>query len=79
MQFDFNSIKDFHFTLAKSMFPVIDLVLSNFSHRNRLYQCFDSFFENEYLFLHQGRKKTKEISLLDVKERMVSANLVDSD
>lgn len=61
------------------MFPVIDLVLANQNHRNKLYQSFDSFFDNEYLYLHLGRQKAIVSSDIDLKGRMVNANLVDSE
>lgn len=75
--FEVNSIKDFHFLLAKSMFPAVDLVLTSQLLRTALYQCFYSFYNTEYLYLHRFKQSADDLA--DLKHIMIQANLVDSD
>ena len=45
-------LKDFHYNLAKTLFPVIDLVCSNNSVKGILFNMYEEFMVVEYLPLH---------------------------
>ena len=74
-------LKDFHYNLCKTLYPIVDRILSHKDHKSTLFDLFERFFEREYLFLHEGRSSTKESmsSDLSVKDAMVRANMVDSE
>ena len=75
--FEVNSLKDFQFLLAKSMFPAVDLIFTSQALRTTLYQCFQVFYDTEYLYLHRFKQSAEDSA--DLRQLMIQANLVDSD
>lgn len=48
-------LKDFHFNLCKTLYPIVDRFLTHKEYKSHLFRLFERFFEHEYLFLHEGR------------------------
>ena len=75
-------MKDFHFNLCKTMYPIVDKILTNSQYKVQLFELFERFYSKEYLFMHEGKVTDSTVDTADegsIKEAMARANMVDSE
>jgi hypothetical protein len=71
--FEVNILKDFSFLLSKSIYGVIDIVMSTSNLRTSIFNCFTEFFNNEFCLLHRTKP---DCDSSDLKQIMMQANLL---
>jgi hypothetical protein len=75
-------LKDFHFLLCKTLFPIVDFIFNSQELRKQLFSGYANFYAQEYTFLSKGTSK-KDVEMArtneGVKEQMMRSNIVDSE
>ena len=67
---EYMMLKDFHFNLYKTLFPVAELIFNDSSLRKQMFTAYKNFFQFEYAFLVKGRRDMTALAVPSSSEEL---------